>query len=238
MSGLTNKMPYFPEHRTLFIHIPKNAGKAIESALKIKFYGDHSLVGARPLSNRFSKLLLNMTSSKEPKQLLHGTLDFSLPAQHLTLNEIALLLPNILNNSESKKFAILRNPYERAVSIFSHLRTNKIVINRQNFDKFLKDLEMGELCTLPERIMTRPQSSFIINSSGAIGVDNLLRFECLEKDFNNLLVEYNITAAPLCQVGDKISPEMRSALLVNSTKKQIERIYSRDFEIWESIRQS
>lgn len=231
-------MPYFPEHRTLFIHIPKNAGKAIESALKIKFLGDNSLVGARPLSNRFSKLLLNISSSKEPKKLLHGTLDFSLPAQHLTLNEIELLLPNILNNSESRKFAILRNPYERAVSIFSHLRTNKIAINLQNFDKFLKALESDEVGTLPERIMTRPQSNYIINSSGAIGVDNLLRFEYLKEDFNNLLVEYNIIADPLCQVGGKISDEMRSALLVNSTKKQIERIYSHDFEIWESIRQS
>ena len=231
-------MPYFPRHRTLFIHIPKNAGKAIESALKIRFHDDTSVVGTRSLTNRFFKLLLDKTSSKEAKQLLHGTLDASLPAQHLTLNEIELLAPSISHNSKSRKFAILRNPFERAVSIFNHLRINKEEINFRNFDKFLKTWEPNEFSTKEENIMKRPQSSYITNWKGAIGVDKVLRFEELERDFNNLLVEWNITADPLRQVGGKISEEVRSELLVNSTKKQIERIYCHDFEIWESFRQS
>ena len=228
-------MPYFPQHRILFIHIPKNAGKAIESALNIKFQGNHSLLGTRSLPNRFFKLLLDKTSSKEAKQLLHGTLDVSLPAQHLTLNEIELLTPSLSYNSQSRKFAVLRNPFDRAVSIFIHLRTHKEEINVQNFDKFLKSWGAS---TKEENIIKRPQSLYITNSSGAVGIDKVLRFEELENDFNNLLAEWDINASPLRQLGGKVSDDIRSELLVNSTKKRIEMIYAHDFEIWERFQQT
>ena len=77
------------EYKTIFIHIPKNAGTAVE-----KYFGIHNLDTLYPNDER----ALN----------------------HDTIYEIKSKFPN--KYKSYKKFAIVRNPYERMVSWYFHLK--------------------------------------------------------------------------------------------------------------------
>lgn len=66
-----------------------------------------------------------LTSSKDAKRNLWGVVDVTLTAQHLTYSEIILL--GLVERDElarMTKFAICRNPYDRAVSTFHHMGAN------------------------------------------------------------------------------------------------------------------
>lgn len=227
-------MPYFSDHNVLFVHIPKNAGKAIENSFGIKFQGVHSSLGGRSLLSGASKLLLNLTSSGIAKSSLHGALDITFPAQHLTINEIELLAPDIFAKSKSRKFAVLRNPYTRAVSIFRHFNTNKHAFTAKNLGIFLEHWD-DSFIALHQRIIKRAQVDFIFDRQGKVGVDKLIRFEKIDEDIKKLIADWGIEAQPLLQIGSPISDELRTELLTNSNKKKIERIFGCDFEKWESL---
>ena len=77
------------EYKTIFIHIPKNAGTAVE-----KYFGIHNLDTLYPNDERALK--------------------------HDTIYEIKSKFPN--KYKSYKKFAIVRNPYERMVSWYFHLK--------------------------------------------------------------------------------------------------------------------
>ena len=74
-------MPILPDYNALFIHIPKNAGRSIETALLPR--GVASCSGRRSRLNRAAHLLQNLSASRTAARFLVGTRDVALCAQHL-----------------------------------------------------------------------------------------------------------------------------------------------------------
>lgn len=92
-------MPISVKHNLCFIHIPKNAGTTIEKSL-----------GMDDIESFYQK--------KKYK-------DYGVPPQHLTFEELS----KELDLSGYKKFAIVRNPFDRIVSEFHHYENNELAKN-------------------------------------------------------------------------------------------------------------
>lgn len=177
-------MPYNLHRNMLFIHIPKNAGKAIEKAIG----GIYPDTGSRSLLNRLSTGFQRLTVNKDSGVSLHGTLDISLCAQHLTLQEIKLLGLIPCDKFDSAfKFAICRNPWDRAVSTYHHFHQNRRLDSEPiSFNAYWEAWEEIEIKDHNQRAHHRTQASFVRNIQGVVDLDLLMRFECLSDDYKKL----------------------------------------------------
>ena len=128
-------MPYFPSSKTLFLHIPKNAGKYIEDRFGMSTYpGREVNQPNRSLLSKLAKIALNL-DSRMRKEYLAGMIDIGLVGQHLTLTEIIHL--NLISDFNNIKiFTIARNPFTRIKSLYCH---------HQKASKW-SDVDLEEFC--------------------------------------------------------------------------------------------
>ena len=99
-------MPVSHELRCLFVHVPRTGGTSIEAALGMA--GDVDVEDEDRLFGRIR--------SEKYRQLGFGS-DFF---QHLTLREIRSL-ESATRSRDYFSFAVVRNPWERAVSVYARL---------------------------------------------------------------------------------------------------------------------
>lgn len=152
-------------HRTIFVHIPKCAGQSVEMA----FLNDVGLTWETR-----APLLLRPNDRPElgPQRLAH-----LIAADYVRCGYI----PQELFDSYFR-FAIVRNPWSRAVSLYKHLDQN------MPFREFVSDW-------LPEQFarsewkgdfwFLRPQTDFVIKD-GRMMVQEVLRLEQLADDFGRV----------------------------------------------------
>lgn len=193
-------MPIFPDHNLLFVHIPKNAGRSVEAAL----LGDRGTPddGRRSGPNRAAKLLLTETASSFAREHLIGTIDVSLASQHLTYVEMEMLglLPD---GDEFHSFAIVRNPFDRALSSTMHFSADRWVDEAdasrlaQSTAARLSQWLDRPLADHNDRAHRRTQLSYLRDSRGEIVVDSILRFENLAHDFAEFLEARGISGLQL-----------------------------------------
>jgi hypothetical protein len=178
------------DKKALFLHIPKTAGSYVAKQL-VEFYGftiykdilhkkrpDHDLVcktsqfkhpsiPVKPYDNKFFNKLL-------------GILVYCRTSDHIN---------RMCNMDEEKwnsytKFCFIRNPYDRAISAWSHINLNfKTGIPFNAYlaqdPTIVSDIEYGHIFMSQKRHMQ--------NTDGTCGVDLIGRFEYLEEDFINIL---------------------------------------------------
>ncbi len=153
------------KHKCIFIHIPKTAGMSIENSflqsLGLKFH-----------KGQCPPLLLSYNENKNigPPSLAHLT-----PAQYVAHSYISQEL------FESYfKFTFVRNPWERAVSIYKYFSYHRML----SFEGFL-EYRFPELWE--ERYdFVMPQVNFIFDQEGNQLVDYVGRFENLKGDFSKI----------------------------------------------------
>lgn len=191
-------MAFHPDKNILFIHIPKNAGKSIEIALG--FITEELVLGPslRSFSNRAAKFLLNLTSNKLSSERLFGPIDYTLCGQHLTLLEIqmlGLLSPEVLKRSVM--FAVVRNPYSRALSTYRHFCRNT------DLDEFKRFWQSSSLLGEDHNKIAhyRPQKHYVQNLKGEVVVPNILKFESLQADLDTFCANYDLPFQALPVVG-------------------------------------
>lgn len=149
-------------YRCLFVHIPKTAGQSIE----------HAFLGQLGLSwqTRASLLLYpNSDPRLGPPRLAHLKLREYLRYQYLSQDLF----------DEYFKFSIVRDPWDRAVSIYKYSEYN------MPFKKFLFDV-LAKRLWADDYWFVGPQHEFICDESGEVGVDYVGRFETLERDFSEI----------------------------------------------------
>ncbi|AUS05843.1 sulfotransferase family 2 domain-containing protein [Pseudotamlana carrageenivorans] len=220
-------MPYSKKHNTLFIHIPKCAGKSFEVALGITSKREVNKYKWRSNINRFGKLILKKTLDKKALPRLWGVHDITLAMQHLTYAEIELL--NLIDTetlNNSIKVAIVRNPYDRAVSSYHHMG--------QGYNSFLDFLQ--NYYAAPSRdhnalAHKRPQIDFLRDKEGNIVVENLIRFENLQEDFKTFKKNYNIKTAEIPHIGQQRKESSYINFYNSETKKLVEEIFNSDFKL-------
>ena len=149
------------QYKCTFVHIPKNAGQSIE--------------------NVFLNLL-NLTWRQRAPLLLRPKVGDELGPPvlaHLKINEYSqykYITQKMLE--DYFKFAFVRNPWSRMISIYKYLGFNE----KLEFKEFLTGVFKQKL--LKDKYwFVRPQNDFICAEDGQILVDYIGRFESLQNDF-------------------------------------------------------
>lgn len=163
------------KHKFIFVHIPKNAGSSLTKALEEHIHETDK--------KHFSR-------SQETK---HQSIQeiFSRKNQ---LNFFKKIRPK---NAIEKYyiFAVVRNPFDRVVSLYHYLMKTKIrkeIDGINSFEDFVyniknKDSWVHSMHTL------KPQFEYVVNNKGENIVDRICYFESLNEDLKKVESDLNIT---------------------------------------------
>jgi hypothetical protein len=164
------------EKEFIFIHIPKTAGQSITRALAP--YAD------KPGNSPFRRLLSHLPVPEHPERAWLRA--------HDKASWLRLKLPRRIFDGYHK-FAVVRNPYDYAVSYYHFLHGSRE--SRRHRDSLAWSFAdfLGYLAT-KNRISGIAQSSWVTDRRGMLIVNELLRFETLEADFARLCARLGITA--------------------------------------------
>jgi hypothetical protein len=146
------------------VHIPKTGGTSVERLLW-PHESDHTV----------ENLYGGFIDSYHNKYQTGGL-------QHLTARHIR----SEVDPADFKaylKFAVVRNPWEKAVSQFSYLRERKYLMNFIGMSRWSSFSKYLKLISKKEHVQWMPQSEFLFDGSGNLIVDKVLRFENLREDF-------------------------------------------------------
>ena len=147
-----------------------------------------------------------------------------------------LLVNNLINKNDLESytsFAVVRNPYTRAISGFVWLL--KDLKTNGTFDQFLKregafskETLKGKQVNVEDHFYT--QSKFITNH-GKIAIDHILHFENLSKDFSEFSksIDLNVTLNTHYKKNRKSRWDM-SKLMTKNNIALIQEIYRDDFK--------
>jgi len=196
---------YSPLFNTIFVHIPKTGGQSVERI----FLEKHGL----KWKTRDALLLRHNDDRKlGPAQLAHLFAREYVELGHVT--------PEVFN--ACFKFAIVRNPYDRAISLFRYHPPRQTPDFREYVALLEKRMQMRHAV---------PQARFVLDSSGRMMVDTILRLETLRAD--------------LAAVTQRIFGEAVEPPHVNKSKKPIPpeasdpelrrrlyKIYEEDFDLF------
>jgi hypothetical protein len=140
-------------------------------------------------------------------------------------------------NRSSYKFAVVRNPYTRAISLYNYMLDKK-KIEQTSFEKFLDDVHLNRPPIGPYNSwglsQTNPQIDWLISPKGGLITDQVFRFENLDNVEAELSKRLGFAArAALPRLNtSKHSPQFEEMIL-NSRENidKINEIYKRDF-LW------
>lgn len=155
-----------------FIHIPRNAGSSIE------------LLG-KSIGEGWGQFDEELKERKPFKNLSYW---------HTPLYEFE---PHFLRDYLAKYelFTVVRNPYERLVSEYYFYKCwNKVEIpSAKEMNEYIQN-NLKDLNNITHDGHFIPQHKFIMdkNMNLIIKPSNILKFENLIDDFNNLMIKYNI----------------------------------------------
>ena len=164
-------MPVSRQGQHAFVHIPKTGGTSIEAALGLLHDWREENRGA----------MFGLIQSPDLKE--HGFVSHFL--QHLTVRELALLIPDI---HSFFVFSFVRNPWQRFVSTYAntdpHLcrqaEKQGIQLTGISFKEFVYR------CKEIEHVHLLEQYKFIMDSQEKVQVDFIGHFESLEEDFQRV----------------------------------------------------
>jgi len=159
-------MPISHDLKTIFIHIPKNAGESIEKTLGI--YGGI------------------------PQQTFWGVISNRHVLQHLTANELRSDKQISKIWDEYFKFAVVRNPWSKAVSEYNwYLRYGPIIPFYKWVNSLENRIQINNSINILEVGHNLEQYKFVYDDNDNLIVDRLLRFENLNAEFSSLCYEKN-----------------------------------------------
>lgn len=161
-------MPISNNLKTIFVHIPKNAGESIEKTLDMYGFKD-----------------------KDPKKKLWGFEDNNkrVVLQHLTAQKLKNYYVSDSIWNSYFKFAVIRNPFSKAVSEFNWFLTYGPQISFREWCESLPyRLEINNKIHPRETGHNIEQYKFVTDKEGSFLVDKILFFEDLSNEFKTLAV--------------------------------------------------
>ena len=165
-------------HRFVFFAVPRTGTHAVRAALRA-FLGDEDWQ---------QQSLTEQVRLPVPAlaQAGHG---------HLTLRQVRAHLPETVWR-DYFKFAIVRNPYDRFVSVCA-------MLNRRNPDypgresAFMK--RAIRVRRFQQRALVRPQGDMLVDETGELGMDFIGRYESLQQSFGEACRRIGIPEQPLAR---------------------------------------
>lgn len=193
-------------HECVFVHIPKTAGQSVEAVFQ-------TALGLRGRAGRAALLLReNRDRAQGPRRLAHLYAEEYIRLGHIGAGAFARYF----------KFAVVRHPYDRAVSEYRYRAAARIARGQQvpGFDAFLAEAGRDEHLDAVRHIV--PQVRYTHGADGACLMDAVLRFENLTEEIAPVLTRLLGTAVPLphrnrsggavAMTRDALTPAQRRAL--------------------------
>ena len=200
-------MPISHSFKAIFIHIPKNAGQSIEKTLEM--YGG------------------------KPEDTLWGRVQNRYVLQHLTAAQLiqTQLIPEETWNTYFK-FAVVRNPWSKAVSEYNwYLRYGPTIDFSHWVDTLERRLDINSAIHMKEIGHNVEQHRFVFDRAGDLMVDRLLRFEALERDFSMICADNKWNVKLLYEEATKTQSNVAfQDYYSEATALKIQQIYREDIE--------
>ncbi len=207
-------------HKFIFVHVPKSAGSSLTAVLQ-----PYCLPKNRTLWRRLSSFL----PFREKVEKVYFR-------QHDTAEKIrAKLGPEVFD--EFTSFAIVRNPFDHAVSLFEFLkmqtaRNSGRVAAELNFKEFMQLRSKPQRFALEESpVKMADQASRLVDKHGKIIVTNVLHLENLAQEFPQLCAKLGL---PPLEMAVK-NASKRNAITQYydaTTMSLVQRHYARDFALF------
>jgi len=199
------------KHKCIFIHIPKTGGSSVENVL-------WPLKSDRTIDN----LWMGFVKPYYNKYQTGGL-------QHLTSEQIKKEVGDNIFNSYYK-FSIKRNPYDKAVSQFVYMKQKRndlrgFIGMRENtsFKKYL------QLISKTLHVQWMPQTDFLVDSKREVIVDDIIRFENLNEDFQIIINQLGIQNIHLSHE-NKTKRKHYTHYYDDESKKIVFNMYKQDIE--------
>jgi len=208
-------------HRFIFVLVPKTAGSSVTMALR-----PYALMPPRTLWRSFSRRLPIV----EPPQKAHFRL-------HETALDIRRKLsPPVFESFE--RFAVVRNPFDHAVSHFRYMRQfrdRKVAerFERLSFRDYLAERTKKPSLRTPFFARLPDQSHFLIDQRGELLVDRVVKFERLDLEMTGLARDLGLKGFTLKRLNvTRDKPRKRSwqSYYDTATRDMVLAIYDRDFD--------
>jgi hypothetical protein len=186
-------------YKCVFIHIPKNAGQSIEHAFL-------DLMGLTWETR--APLLLRSNDKPElgPPRLSHLT-----ARQYV---ECKYISPDLFE--AYFKFAFVRNPWDRMVSMYKWHSYNRICTFKDFvFREFENDLWRTK------RWFVCPQTDYLCDASGNLIVDFVGRYENLQSDFNHVCEQLGLPPILIPHLNSNRSGERHGVSTIRRELKKL-----------------
>jgi hypothetical protein len=200
-------------HRFIFIHVPKNAGLSITAALEP--FAD------KPQRTQLRRFLSLLPVREDPTKAFFRW--------HTTAAQLKRKLPAEVFDGYLK-FAVVRNPYDRAVSYYHYLVQNA---EHHRHDKIRGMSFRDYLDYDAERIArgrSQTQLSCVADETGRVLADRILHFESIETEFAALCRELSLPIKGLPTVNASRKAEDLSPYADDQARALVERLYGDDFK--------
>jgi len=211
------------QHRLIFVHIPKNAGSSINAAL--------------------SGVIPDYSSFEGANKLLGYERDMAL-GNHFTYRMIAELVDNNpieLDYAGFFKFCVIRNPWERMVSLYNHRWRKRHALfegKPRNSPEDNALLEQGFKAWLlntnheSDRVLTKmPQVEWIKDANGKLAVDLVIPFENVAGGMERVAEKVGLPRIGLSRINvNERSSAALDEYYDGETRAFIERHFAEDIE--------
>ena len=200
------------EKNYLFVHVPKVAGQSIESML----LSEHG----KTWEQRAPYLLRqNNDPALGPPRLAHLSITEYITCGYTSRHEFDSLY----------KFAFVRNPWDRAASMYRYLTRSKI-----GFEDFIKSVLLNKESRLS--YFTKPQVFYTRDPLNRLRLDYIGKFENLQEDIEVVKKNIGIPFAKLLHINKsserEFDPKARSyrEFYTPEAIEMIREIYHEDIE--------
>ena len=144
---------------------------------------------------------------------------------HLTLRQVREHLPGSMWR-DYFKFAIVRNPYDRFVSVCAML--NKRNPRYRGDETAFMKRAVG-VRRFRQRVLVRPQFDMLIDDTGELGMDFIGRYETLQESFDEACRQVGVSGSELGR-SNRSDHDDYSTYYDDELLALVTRLYARDFE--------
>jgi hypothetical protein len=201
------------KHKFIFIHVPKNAGTSIHNALS-----DYSNFACRYQSAPGMYYVKKVTGNNAMLSIFDTHIDTARAKKVIGKKW-----------DEYTSFAVVRNPYDRAVSRFFYFKGRPDLYESDRYENTGSFRE--HIMEMNEHTWNDLQS-FYLEADGRIGVTDILRFEQLEDDWAALMRKIGLEDIFLAFKNRSERDTDFMKYYDTETIRKVNDIYRKDFELF------
>lgn len=210
-------------HNFIFVHVPKTAGTAMMTALQP--------FGFAPRRTVWRSILRRLPVRQSPEEV------------YLRKHETAAwarrkLSPQVFDGFF--RFAVVRNPYDHAVSHYEFMKQFRIPeiaekVAAMSFADYLRYRMKPPFWNDTFFARLPDQAHFIVDAAGQSLVPRILRYETLAADFDAVVTDLRLGDVRLPRINETLSRSDKrpwQSYFDAEAKALADRLYSRDFDLF------